>query len=102
MEGTGTGAIRTLKLADGGEVKEQLTDIDDDGFRLTYTILESPLPVENYTGTMQVRDMGDGQSEFTWSSTFEAEEGSEETMKETLQSLYQLGVEGLKKRYETG
>lgn len=98
-EGTGIGAVRTLTLADGGEVKEKLESLDPDQHLLTYSIVESPMPIQNYTGTMQVDELEEGRSMFTWSSTFDAADGTEDDMKEALEGLYNLGVEGLQQRF---
>ncbi|MDZ7691951.1 MAG: SRPBCC family protein [Balneolaceae bacterium] len=98
-EGAGIGAIRTLTLQDGGKVKEKLESQDADNKVLTYSIVESPMPIQNYTGTLQVNELEDGKSEFIWSSTFEAAEGKEDEMKEALEGLYSLGVEGLKSKF---
>lgn len=97
-EGTGIGAVRTLTLADGGKVKEKLESLDADQRLLTYSIVESPMPIENYNGTMQVKNIENGKSEFIWSSTFEAAEGAEDDMKEAMAGLYESGVEGLQQK----
>ncbi|MDZ7682720.1 MAG: SRPBCC family protein [Fodinibius sp.] len=98
-EGSGTGAVRTLTLADGGEAKEQLESLHPDQHLLTYSIIDSPMPIENYSGSMQVKRITDGKSEFTWSSTFDVQDGTEREMKEALEGLYKLGVEGLQQRF---
>jgi len=98
-EGTGVGTVRTLTLQDGGEVKEKLESLDVDNRVLTYSIAESPMPIENYTGTLEVKSIDNGQSEFIWSSEFEADEGVEDEMKEAMEGLYTLGVEGLKSTF---
>ncbi|HKK46409.1 MAG TPA: SRPBCC family protein [Balneolaceae bacterium] len=98
-EGTGVGAIRTLTLQDGGEVKEKLESLDVDNRILTYSIVESPMPIENYIGILEVKSIDNGQSKFIWSSEFEADEGVEDEMKEAMEGLYTLGVEGLKSTF---
>lgn len=98
-EGTGIGAVRTLTLADGGEVIEKLESLDHDQRLLTYSIVESPMPIQNYTGTMQVDELEDRRSKFSWSSTFDAADGTEDEMKEALKGLYNLGVEGLQQHF---
>ncbi|MFH5833288.1 SRPBCC family protein [Halalkalibaculum sp. DA3122] len=95
-EGSGVGAVRTLILQDGGEVREKLESLDADNRVMTYSIVESPMPIENYTGTIEVKKIDEERSEFTWSSTFEAADGTENDMKEALEGLYSLGVAGLK------
>lgn len=98
-KGSGVGTVRTLTLQDGGKVKEKLDSLDTDEKVLRYSIVESPMPIENYSGTMQVRELENGQSKFIWSSTFEAAEGTEEDMKEALEGLYSLGVKGLQNKF---
>lgn len=97
IEGSGIGAVRTLTLQDGGKVKERLEEIDHEKTTLKYSMLDSPMPVANYTGTMQVRELGNNKSEFTWSSEFEVTQGSEKEIKEAMEGLYSLGVDGLNK-----
>jgi len=99
MEGSSIGAVRTLTLQDGGKVREKLENLDADNKALTYSIVKSPMPIKNYTGTIAVKVISDRQSEFTWSSTFEAADGTEEDMKEALEGLYKLGVEGLQQKF---
>jgi len=94
----GVGAVRTLTLQDGGVVKEKLESLDNEKRVLEYSILESPMPIKNYKGKMVVNKLSDNKSEFIWSSTFEAVEGTENEMKKALSGLYSLGVEGLKNK----
>lgn len=98
-DGKEVGAIRTLILQDGSKVKEKLESLDADNNVLTYSIVESPMPIQNYIGTLQVNEWEDGRSEFIWSSTFEAAEGMEDEMREALEGLYSLVVEGLKSKF---
>lgn len=100
IEGSGTGAVRTLTLQDGTIVKEKLISRDDTQRKLTYSILESPMPIKNYTGTMQVEESDNQTSVFTWSSTFETGETAEEDMIQALEGLYAMGAEGLRKKLE--
>lgn len=99
IEGSGAGAVRTLTLQDGGKVKEKLESLDNDRRILTYSIVESPMPIQNYRGTMQVREISDNQSVFTWSSTFETAEGADEEMEKAMENLYSMGVKGLKSAF---
>ncbi|MDZ7720512.1 MAG: SRPBCC family protein [Balneolaceae bacterium] len=97
--GSGVGAERTLYLQDGGKVKEKLESLDNDQKKLTYSIVESPMPIEDYIGTIQVKELDENHSEFTWSSTFNVADEAANEMKEVLEGLYELGVEGLKKHF---
>jgi len=54
VEGEGVGAVRTLHLADGARVVETLTAWDGEAMRYSYSISESPLPVDGYEATIAV------------------------------------------------
>lgn len=60
--------LRILTLQDGTKVKS----LDNEQRTLTYLIIDSPMSIKNYTGTMQVHQLEDNNSEFVWSSTFDA------------------------------
>lgn len=98
QDGSGVGALRKLTLQDGAEVVEKLRNLDDSHRTLNYTIEEAPLPVENYLGTMQVKEEGD-QSEFIWESAFEVPEDEEEAVTKAFRDIYHQGVEGLQQKF---
>ena len=57
----GLGAVRTITFNDGAEVVERLESLDDAGRRLSYTILESTLPVEGYVASLTRAGPGSGR-----------------------------------------
>lgn len=69
---TKPGAIRTLKLADGGELVEKLLAYSAAKSSYTYTTLKSPFPIKNYVSTISVSPTADGKTLMTWSATFDA------------------------------
>ena len=69
---TKPGAIRTLKLADGGELVEKLLAYNAAKSSYTYTTLKSPFPIKNYVSTISVSPTADGKTLMTWSATFDA------------------------------
>jgi hypothetical protein len=72
--GDQVGAVRHLTLADGGAVREQLVALDDRDRRLTYSILESPFPVQDYRSTMRVVPVTfTGECVVTWSVLFDCD-----------------------------
>lgn len=95
----GLGARRTLSLADGGRVVEQLDARDDEARTLRYSIIESPLPVEDYEGTMSVEALDDSACSVTWASEFDVADGPDAEVASTFAELYAPGFEGLKQRY---
>lgn len=99
-EGSGVGAVRTLTLAGGGPpVVEKLERWDAKARTLSYSIVKSGLPVENYLSTMEIRDLGKNQCELKWSSTFEPKGVPEAEAKKIVEGVYTAGFEGLKKLY---
>lgn len=93
------GAHRKLTLGDGAVIVEELAARDDSGMTLTYTIVESPLPVTDYRSTMTVTAEGDGKSsKLTWASTFKPAAGAEPAKtQEMIGGIYQAGLDALAK-----
>jgi NADPH:quinone reductase-like Zn-dependent oxidoreductase len=65
------GAVRQFKLADGGMLREQLLQCSDAQMSLSYCLLESPVPLNDYVAHMRVRPVTDGDICYLeWWSTF--------------------------------
>jgi hypothetical protein len=95
------GKVRTLTLPDGSKVIEELHDTDEGGHTLTYAILDSPLPVENYVSTIKViPDADDGGCTVEWSSSFDPS-GEENAAIDAIHGVYQAGLENLVKMFGT-
>ena len=52
--GDKVGCIRNFNLKDGGNLRERLLTLSDTEHTCTYTIIESPLPLENYVATLRL------------------------------------------------
>jgi len=87
-----------MTLPDGSQIVEKLESKDDGSRSLTYSIVNSPLPVANYTSTMTVHDKG-GQAEVEWSSNFDPKGASPEDAMKAVQGVYAAGLENLKKMF---
>lgn len=88
--------FRTLTLQDGAKIKEKLTGTD--GTSYSYEIVESPLPVKNYTSKLWiVEDDEDERIAIYWKSEFDAEGASDEDAKKTITGILNDGVAGIKK-----
>lgn len=102
------GAERLLTLKDGGTIKEKLLGFDDKGHSYKYSILEGVLPVSDYTSTISVRSAGKDKSTVTWSGNFKRKNTgdnpganeNDETATTTIGSVYQGGLDNLKKMVE--
>ena len=72
VQGSGLGAKRTCVVAnkkgeESGKIEEEIVDFDNDAKTYSYTITSSPLPVENYVGTVKVTARNDSECELEWS-----------------------------------
>jgi len=95
---TQEGQTRTLSLAGGGKIVEKLEKVDDGARTYTYSIVDSPLPVSNYTATITVTGEGDN-STIEWSSEYDAAGASNEDAMKVVEGIYQAGFDNLKKMF---
>jgi mxaD protein len=110
VEGTNNtvGAVRVLTLKDGGTVKEKLLAFNEAGRSFRYTIVESVLPVSDYTSTFSVTSAGKGKAKATWTGHFRrknvgdnpAANESDKAAIDTMTGVYQTGLQTLKKVVE--
>ena len=67
------GCIRNFVLKDGGRIRERLLALSDSDLSCTYSILESPMGVENYIATLSLTPITDGNQTFAeWTAEFDA------------------------------
>jgi mxaD protein len=110
VEGTTNtvGAVRVLTLGDGGTIREKLIAYDADGRSLKYTIIEGVLPVSSYESSITVEESGANASKATWTGSFKrkdtsatpAKDADDATATTTMESVYQAGLDNLKKMAE--
>lgn len=92
------GCIRNFNLADGGNIREQLLSLSDMERLCTYSILESPMPVENYVATLRLRPITDGNRTYAeWTAAFNCPEQEEAGLLELIgNGVFQGGFNALK------
>ena len=86
--------MRTLVTGDGGELLEELNGMDTAGQSMTYSIIESPLPISDYVSSIGVTESAEG-STITWSSSFNAAGVADEEALELMTGIYRAGLEAL-------
>jgi hypothetical protein len=97
VEGEGVGAIRTLGLVQGGEMRDRIEEIDDDARRLRYSRFFHPLPATSYEGTVVVRDVTGSKSELSWSVEIDVEAEARAELVAFIGKALSDGIAGLEK-----
>ena len=92
------GCIRNFQLRDGGTIREQLLSLSDYDYQCTYSILESPMGVDNYIATLKLTPVTDGNRTFAeWSAEFDTPPGQERKLADSIgQGVFQTGFDSLK------
>lgn len=102
VSGFGVGALRTAVFKDGGRVVERLESLSDASRSLSYAILETPLPMEGCVSSLTVRDLGPGQCEVEWYSTFGAKGAAESDVARILEKIYRVALARLARLHRRG
>jgi hypothetical protein len=95
------GCIRNFRLKDGGRIRERLLALSDYDMSCTYSILESPMGVENYIAKLSVTPVTDGDAAFVeWTADFDvAPERENELVRHIGGNVFQAALESLKARF---
>ena len=95
------GCVRAFRLKDGGFIREQLLALSDYDFSCTYSILESPMGVENYVATLKLTPITDGNRTFAeWSAEFDCAPGRESELTDLVgNNVFQGGFNALKEKF---
>ena len=66
------GCVRNFTLADGAHLRERLLSLSDLDHSFTYSILSSPMPIRDYTATLRLTPVTEGERTFIeWFASFE-------------------------------
>ena len=95
------GCIRNFQLRDGGTIREQLLTLSDYDYQCTYSILESPMGVEDYVATLRLTPVTDGDQTFMeWTAEFDcAPEREAELVANIGGGVFQGGFDALKRQF---
>jgi hypothetical protein len=95
------GCVRNFSLKDGGRIRERLLALSDFDLSCTYSILESPMGVENYVATLKLTPVTDGNLCFAeWSAEFDCAPGREEELKTQIGiGVFLAGFKALQARF---
>jgi Polyketide cyclase / dehydrase and lipid transport len=98
-EGVKPGDTRVLSLDNGSKITEKLVVYSNFKKTYTYAITKSSLPVMDYVSTITVSESHSGMSKVKWSSTFNANNASDDKAIETIASVYEAGLKNLEKHF---
>jgi hypothetical protein len=92
------GCVRNFRLKDGGVIREQLLTLSDYDYQCTYSILDSPMGVDNYVATLKLTPVTDGNRTFAeWSAEFDCPPEREKALAEQIgQGVFQTALAHLK------
>lgn len=95
------GCVRNFHTRDGGRIRERLLALSDFDYSCSYAILESPMGVENYTATLKLTPVTDGERTFAeWSAEFDCEPRREQELASHIgEQVFQGGFEALKRHF---
>lgn len=95
------GCIRNFNLKGGENIRERLLALSDAEHLCTYTILESPLPIENYVATLRLVPITDGNRTYAeWTAEFNCRPGEEEGLINTIgDGIFQDGFDAFKSAF---
>ena len=98
VEGDGVGAVRTLTMPGGVQIRERLESHDDSTHTFQYSIVEpSPLPATGYLATVAITAIDEQRARIDWSSTFEPSADAEQ-VRGLIQGIYTGGIAALKQK----
>jgi len=95
------GCIRNFTLKDGGRIRERLLALSDYDLSCTYSILESPMGVENYVARLALTPVTDGNATFCeWEAEFDcAPEREAALIRQIGTGVFQAAFDALKRRF---
>lgn len=98
------GCIRAFRLKDGGRIRERLLALSDYEFSQSYSILESPMGVEDYIATLRLLPITDGGRSFAeWSADFTCPPAREADLITLIgQNVFLTGLQALQGRFASG
>ena len=92
------GCVRNFRLKDGGLIREQLLTLSDYDYQCSYSILESPMGVDNYIATLKLTPVTDGNRTFAeWWAEFDCAPDREAQLSRDIgQGVFQAAFDSLK------
>ncbi len=98
VEGSGVGAVRTIRLPGGGSIQERCDAYDSVGRALTYSIVgKSPIPIRDYHSICRVVETGANACRIDWQGQFEPDGVPEEQAQTLVRGIYTGAITAVRK-----
>lgn len=96
---TEIGAVRKLGMTGSKDIlREKLEVFDAENHRISYSVLEGPLPVKKILTSMHLRPITDSYGTLgEWTTQFETEPGKEAEGEQLMARVFAAGFRGLKR-----
>jgi mxaD protein len=99
-EDTEDGHQRAMTLLGGTKkLLERLDETDSEKLSYSYTMVDGPLPVKNFTGQISITPHEEEDCIVVWSGTFEPDGTTKEDASAVLQGYFSTGLNALKKHF---
>lgn len=103
IEGQGTGATRRIQIPTGEIYTEKCVVHEPASFKLSYVIMEGPMPCSNYLADVQVETVDERRSVITWSCTFDAPAEEVKEIENLFENTYQsIFIASLRNHFAKG
>lgn len=96
VEGSGEGAVRSFTTHDGTTFREVITRLDAENKTLVFRSKEATQDIRSYETTIQVKSTAAQTCDVHWETTFTANGGFEQAVKQGMHFLQKEGLFGLK------
>ncbi|MEL6433187.1 MAG: SRPBCC family protein [Pseudomonadota bacterium] len=99
--GTAAGSSRVCVMdmpgtdMDNYELKETILGIDAEAGRLAYSIENPPMPLSDFSGSVEAQSREDGSTTIVWTANFKADAENVEMLRGAIIGQYQAGISAL-------
>jgi hypothetical protein len=96
-DGSGKGSTVVLMLVNNGKIVEKVKSFNEKKRKISYVMIETPLPIQNYLASFSVKDIGDNRVKVIFRASFEVQTTNRKMRLEAFHNLQLELLENLKK-----
>lgn len=95
--------VRSFRLTDGSELREQLLSLSDRDFEFRYCLLDTPVPLFNYVASMRLRPVTVDSATFcVWKGEFDTPaERRNDLISLVRDGIYRAGLDAIRNVLES-